>query len=83
MTVRLSVIWLSADKSALATVAHDSPLRISPLSEKHIHTVIALATSSLQSAQKAAEAHGAPKDKACVSAEVVTNDLMQTRLRSM
>ncbi len=72
MTTHLGIIGLSADKSAWATAAHVGPLRASPLSEKY--TITALATSSPESAQKAAEAHGVPKDKAYSSAEDIAND---------
>ena len=72
MPIHLGIVGLSADKSAWATVAHIRALREPPLSDKY--TVTALATSSPESAQRAAEAHGIPKQKAYCGAEEIAVD---------
>ena len=72
MTIRLGIIGLSADKSAWATAAHIGPLKAPPLSDSY--TVTALATSSPESAQRAAEVHGISKAKAYSSAEDIARD---------
>jgi len=71
MPIRLGIIGLSADPAAWATVAHITPLRWQ-LSKDYI--VVALATSSLKSAQAAAAFHGIPSEKAYSNPEDLAND---------
>ena len=70
--IGVGIIGLSADPSAWATVAHVSPLKSAPLNEKF--KLVAVCTSSPESAKKAAEAHGISADKAYSSAEDIAND---------
>lgn len=72
MTIRLGIIGLSADQMAWATMAHVAPLKSPTLSKDY--TVVALATSSTESAKKAAKSHGIPEDKAYSSSEAIAND---------
>ncbi len=72
MTIRLGIIGLSADQMAWATNAHIVPLKSAALSESY--TVVALATSSPESAKKAAKFHGIPEDKAYSNPEDIAND---------
>lgn len=68
----VGIIGLSADTTAWATAAHVPALKKAPLNEKF--KLVAVGTSSPQSAKKAAEAHGIPVDKAYSSAEDIAND---------
>ena len=70
--IGVGIIGLSADQSAWATVAHASPLTTAPLNEKF--KLVALSTSSPESAKRAAEAHGISADKAYSSADAIAND---------
>ena len=68
----VGIIGLSADPTAWATAAHLSPLKSPPVNEKF--RLVAVGTSSPQSAKKAAETHGVSLDKAYSSAEDIAND---------
>ena len=70
--IGVGIIGLSADQSAWATSAHASPLKSAPLNEKF--KLVALGTSSPETAKKAAEAHGVAADKAYSSAEAIAED---------
>ena len=70
--IGVGIIGLSADRSAWATIAHSSPLRSAPLNEKF--KLVAVGTSSPETAKKAAEAHGIEADKAYSSPEAIAND---------
>ena len=70
--IGVGLIGLSADPSAWATSAHSSPLKSAPLNEKF--KLVAVGTSSPETAKKAAEAHGVSADKAYSSAEAIAND---------
>lgn len=70
--IGVGIIGLSADKSAWATAAHSSPLKSAPLNEKF--KLVAVSTSSPESAKRAAEAHGVSADKAYSSADAIAND---------
>ena len=70
--IGVGIIGLSADKSAWATGAHSAPLQSAPLNEKF--KLVAVGTSSLETARKAAEAHGISADKAYSSAEAIAED---------
>ena len=72
MPIRLGIIGLSADQAAWATTAHAVPLKSPLLSEKY--TIIALATSSPESAKAAAKSHGVPESKAYHTPEAIAND---------
>ena len=70
--IGVGIIGLSADPTAWATAAHVPPLKSAPLNEKF--SLVAVGTSSPESAKKAAETHGVSKDKAYSSAEDIAND---------
>lgn len=70
--IGVGIIGLSAEKSAWATAAHSAPLQSAPLNEKF--KLVALGTSSPETAKKAADAHGISPDKAYSSAEAIAND---------
>ncbi|KAL9066028.1 MAG: hypothetical protein Q9161_007818 [Pseudevernia consocians] len=70
--IGVGIIGLSADQSAWATSAHASPLKSAPLNEKF--KLVAIGTSSPETAKKAAEAHGVSADKAYSSAEAIAED---------
>ena len=70
--IGVGIIGLSAEPTAWATAAHLSPLRSAPLNEKF--RLVAVGTSSPESAKKAAETHGISVDKAYSSAEDIAND---------
>ena len=70
--IGVGIIGLSADPTAWATAAHVPRLKSAPLNEKF--KLVAVGTSSPQSAKKAAEAHGVSVDKAYSSAEDIAND---------
>lgn len=70
--IGVGIIGLSASQSAWATSAHSSPLQSAPLNEKF--KLVAVGTSSPESAKKAAEAHGVSADKAYSSAEAIAED---------
>ena len=72
MPIRLGIIGLSADKNAWATLAHLGPLKTAPLSDEY--KLLALGTSSTESAKAAAESHGVEPDKAYSSAEEMAGD---------
>lgn len=70
--IGVGIIGLSADQSAWATSAHSGPLKSAPLNEKF--KLVAVGTSSPETAKKAAEAHGVSADKAYSSPEAIAND---------
>ena len=70
--IGVGIIGLSADQTAWATSAHSSPLQSAPLNEKF--KLVALSTSSPETAKKSAEAHGVSADKAYSSAEAIAED---------
>ncbi len=70
--IGVGIIGLSADQSAWATSAHLSPLKSAPLNEKF--KLVAVGTSSPETAKKAAEAHGLSADKAYSSPEAIAED---------
>ena len=70
--IGVGIIGLSADKSAWATMAHSAPLRSAPLNEKF--NLVAVGTSSPETAQKSADAYGVDTEKAYSSAEAIAND---------
>lgn len=70
--IGVGIIGLSADQSAWATSAHSSPLKSAPLNEKF--KLVAVGTSSPESAKRAAEANGVSADKAYSSAEAIADD---------
>ena len=72
MTIHLGIIGLSADPSAWATVAHVGPLKSPALSDKY--KIVALATSSPETAKASAKAHGIPENKAYHTADAIAND---------
>ena len=70
--IGVGIIGLSAENSAWATVAHSTPLKSAPLNEKF--NLVAVSTSSPETAKKAADAHGVDAEKAYSSAEAIAND---------
>ncbi len=70
--IGVGIIGLSADPSAWATIAHSTPLKSAPLNEKF--KLVAVGTSSSETAKKAAEAHGVSAEKAYSSAEAIAED---------
>ena len=70
--IGVGIIGLSADKSSWATSAHIAPLRSAPLSEKF--KLVAVGTSSPETAKRAADAHGVDEEKAYSSAEAIADD---------
>ena len=72
MVIRLGIIGLSVDPQAWATAAHATAL-ISPALSSH-YKIVALATSSPDSAKKAAQAHGIAEAKAFSTPEALAND---------
>ena len=70
--IGVGIIGLSADPTAWATAAHVPLLKSAPLNETF--KLLAVGTSSPQSAKKAAEAHGISVDKAYSRAEDIAND---------
>lgn len=70
--IGVGIIGLSAGQSAWATTAHAAPLKSAPLNEKF--KLVALATSSPETAKKAAEAHGVEAHKAYSTAEAIADD---------
>ena len=70
--IGVGIIGLSADPTAWATAGHIPPLKSAPLNEKF--KLVAIGTSSPESAKKAAETHGVSVDKAYSSAEDIAND---------
>ncbi|KAM0798398.1 hypothetical protein BDR22DRAFT_809112 [Usnea florida] len=70
--IGVGIIGLSANKSAWATAAHSTPLRSAPLNEKF--NLVAVSTSSPETAKKAADAHGVDAEKAYSSPEAIAND---------
>ena len=70
--IGVGIIGLSANNSAWATAAHSAPLRSAPLNEKF--NLVAVGTSSPESAKKAADAHGVAADKAYSNPEAIAND---------
>ena len=70
--IGVGIIGLSTDPSAWATAAHVFPLKSASLNEKF--KLVAVGTSSPETAKKAAEAYGVPADKAYSSAEDMAND---------
>ena len=70
--IGVGIIGLSADQSAWATSAHSSPLKSAPLNENF--KLVAVGTSSPETAKKSAEAHGVSADKAYSSPETIAED---------
>lgn len=70
--IGVGVIGLSADQSAWATIGHSAPLKSSPLNEKF--KLVAVGTSSPETAKKAAEAQGISSDKAYSSPQAIADD---------
>lgn len=72
MVIRLGIIGLSADKAAWATIGHAVALKQPPLSGQY--KITAIATSSIETAKAAAEAHGVSPEKAYCKPEDIAND---------
>ena len=70
--IGVGIIGLSADQSAWATSAHSAPLKSSPLNEKF--KLVAVSTSSPETAKKAAEAQGISADKAYSNPQAIADD---------
>ncbi len=72
MTIHIDIIGLSSNQMTWAPMAHAASLK-SPALSKHC-TVVALATSSPESAKKAAKSHSIPEDKAYSNPEAIASD---------
>ena len=70
--ITVGIIGLSASADAWAAAAHSTPLTTAPLNEKF--KLVAVGTSSAETAKAAAEAYGLPLDKAYSDAEAMAAD---------
>lgn len=70
MAIGLGIIGLSADPSAWATAIHLGAIKSLPEDYK----LVALATSSIESALTAGKVHGVPSNKCYASADALAKD---------
>jgi predicted dehydrogenase len=70
MAIRVGIVGLSADKDAWATSIHVAFIKANP----NLYTLVALATSSPESAAAACKVHGLPAEKCYSSAKALADD---------